>query len=367
VLENFLDKAGISQTTEEGWALELGQTFNVFNRIVKTTAMRKPKAKFVIVEPIKRPRLKWYQEMYDDINATVAESISSMRLSNLTRIEGIPEGCQQFEFDQVHLTMDAGVIFLEGILSKAETFFKAPLIDIEDEEDSTSEGGVTNDLEDRVERLEGHVRARQLNDNLIFARLREESDSAANKLKEDRIVITGITSKTALPTDPEQRKEWIKNIAMDIFNTLIPNFPGQIHFVNQAKNNGLFIPMIEVKLDSVESAANLRKAFVDKKKQKIDIGRIFIANCVGLSTRVRVDILKALAKKISNNSIAAHVLAFVSRPVMHVRPKAGSVDTSPPKTFTFVDAVATYGHLLKKVELAEAYRRVGSNFKGQLE
>jgi hypothetical protein len=92
------------------------------------------------------------------------------------------------------------------------------------------------------------VRARQANDNLCFARLREESDTMANKAKEDRVVITGITSKSAPPTDPEQRKTWIKKIASDIFESLIPDFQGQIHFVNQARNKGTHIPLIEVKL-----------------------------------------------------------------------------------------------------------------------
>jgi hypothetical protein len=40
-------------------------------------------------------------------------------------------------------------------------------------------------------------------DNLVFACLREDLDSAANKRKEDKIIITGITSKTPPPNDPE--------------------------------------------------------------------------------------------------------------------------------------------------------------------
>jgi len=372
VLENFLDKAGRNETTEEGWCTMLGETFLEFNRIVKSAAIMKPDAKFVIIEPIKRPSLDWYQRMYEDILTTFAESIQSMRLLNLTGAEGIPEGCQQFEQDQVHLTGDSGQIFMEGILTKSEAFFKAPIIDLDDiiepfDEEMMEEEIQEVDLATRVGKLEAQIRSRQHNDNLVFARLREESDSAANKLKEDRVIITGITSKTFPPAEPEQRKVWIKEIAMNIFKTLIPDFKGEIHFVNQAKNNGLYIPMIEVKLDSVESSANVRKAFAEKRKMKADLGKIFIANSVGLTTRIRVDILKALARKVSNMSVSAHVLAFVSRPVMHVRPKIGSVDKTPPRTFTFVDAVVQYGHLLKQVELSDAYRRAGIAFKGQLE
>jgi hypothetical protein len=211
------------------------------------------------------------------------------------------------------------------------------------------------------------VRARQANDNLCFARLREESDTMANKAKEDRVVITGITSKSAPPTDPEQRKTWIKKIASDIFESLIPDFQGQIHFVNQARNKGTHIPLIEVKLDSVENATKIRKAFAEKKKANVDLGRIFVSNSVGLSTRVRVDVLKAIARKITDSSIIAHVVAFISRPVMHVKSTEWSDVKIVPKTFTYVDAVAEFGHRMSQFELGDAYRRAGTAFKGQME
>jgi hypothetical protein len=107
VLENFLEKSGRSETTEEGYFLRLGETFEEFNRIVKFVADKRPTTKFVMVDPIKRPAAAWYQNLYEDIVKTFSESIQMMRMSNITRVEGIPEGCQQFEQDLVHLTEDS--------------------------------------------------------------------------------------------------------------------------------------------------------------------------------------------------------------------------------------------------------------------
>jgi hypothetical protein len=363
VLENFLDKAGSGQDTEEGYTLNLGETFDNYCKIINAAASRLPGTKFAVADPIWRPKLPWYQELFDDIILTCKESLPKMMKTNVTRIEAIPEGCQQFLEDQVHLTEDSAKIFIDGLIKNSEIFFRAPFVDLGEEESSAGD----EELDARVGRLEGHVRARQANDNLIFARLREESDAAANKAKEDRVVITGITSKTVPPTDPEQRKIWIKKIAMDIFESLIPECNAQIHFVNQAKNKGTHIPLIEVKLDSTENAAKIRKAFAEKKKAKVDLGRIFISNSVGLSTRVRVDILKAIARKISNSLITAHVVAFISRPVMHVKSSKWADNIIVPRTFTFVDAVAEYGHRMEQIELADAYRRAGTAFKGQME
>ncbi len=52
---------------------------------------------------------------------------------------------------------------------------------------------------------------------------------------------------------------------------------------------------------------------------------------------------------------------------MHVRPTNQAESNQINKTYTFVDATAKFGHLLKQVELGEAYRRAGNSFKGQME
>jgi hypothetical protein len=209
------------------------------------------------------------------------------------------------------------------------------------------------------------VRSRQIKDNLIFARIREEMDTTTNKQREDRVVITGITSSVIQPSDPAQKKIWIRDIVKNIFNSIIPDFAGEIVYVNQGKSDGRFIPLVEVKLNSVENASLIRKTFAEKKKQGADFGRLFIANCVNLATRVRVDVLKALARKVSADQIVAYALPFVARPTLQVRSTdAGSTET---KTYTYTDAISKYGHLLKQVDLGEAYRRAGTFFKGQLE
>jgi hypothetical protein len=364
VIENFLEKSARDEANTEGWATKMGEIFNRFAKIIKEASERMPKTKFVIAYPITRPKIKWYQGLFDDITQTFKESLEVMKLDNVTGLDAIPQGCQQFEEDQVHLTEASGQIFLEGLLTGAEKFFRAPFVQLDDDEDMNEPESKTDELEKRIAALENQARSRQDSDNLVFARLREEMDANSNKLKEDRIVITGITSKEAPPVDPGQKKLWIQKIVLDIFATLIPEFGGKIVFINQSKSNGHHIPLVEVKLDTRENAAALRKAFAEKKKSGLDLGRIFVSNSVNLATRVRVDILKALAKKVSDTSVSAHAVPFVSKPVMHVRHVDGGQGT---RTYTYTDAVAKFGHLLKQVELGEAFRRAGNSFKGQLQ
>jgi hypothetical protein len=58
------------------------------------------------------------------------------------------------------------------------------------------------------------------------------------------------------------------------------------------------------------------------------------------------------------------VIAFVSRPVLQVRPKDQNGRTMG---YTFSDAVVRYGEGLQEADLGNAYRRAGGAFKGQLQ
>ncbi len=366
VIENFLEKSARNEESDEGFLTKLGETVDLYVRIITEAATRLPGTRFAVADPIMRPKIEWYQKNFECIQLTIKECFRRARKDNIMQVEGIPEGCQQFEGDQVHLTPEAGQIFIEGLLKESEKFFKAPIVDLGEEEDQDMPQSIAEKLEKRIRLLEDQVEDRRKRDNSVFARMREEMDFNSNKLKEDRIVITGIMSKIPPPTDPAGKKAWITKIVEDICKAVIPDFTGKIIFINQMKNNNLHVPLVEVKFDSTANAAMMRKIFAEKKKSGADLGRIFIANCVNLATRVRVDIMKALARKITDNSNSAYVVPFISKPIIHVRP-TGTGYGEGSKSYNFVEAVEKFGHLVKQVDLGDAYRRAGNSFKGQLE
>jgi hypothetical protein len=63
--------------------------------------------------------------------------------------------------------------------------------------------------------------------------------------------------------------------------------------------------------------------------------------------------------------LAAYITAFTSRPILHVKPKLDH--NQKPAAYTFADEVEKYRHVVKEMDLGEAYRRTGNSFKGQLE
>ncbi len=205
----------------------------------------------------------------------------------------------------------------------------------------------------------------------MFARTREELDAASNRAKEDRIVLNGISSSLPPPTDPRQRIEFLKGIVAEIFEKISPGFEGKIIYLNQGKQQQLAQQMIEIKMDKTEHAIAIRKAFAERRKKK-DLGAefdsLFMTNCVNLATRIRVDIMKAIAQRQTNNTNIAYVAGFTSRPMMHIRAAgAPAANTRPLKYFTFIDSISRFGRQLTKEDLETAYGRAGRSFNGQLQ
>ena len=196
----------------------------------------------------------------------------------------------------------------------------------------------------------------------MFAHIREELDTIANARKEDRVIITGLSSKDPVPVAFEDRKAWMAKIVGSLLERLDPELVGNVLFINQRKNNGRDIPMAEVRFKSNEWAKKARMLFVSKMKSGEDMGKIHMANSVCLATRVRVDILKAIAKQFSSTENTMYVSAYTSRPVLHA--KRG--DGQKPFAFTFADAIQKFGKEIQEL-LGEAYKRAGRAFAGQLE
>ncbi len=132
---------------------------------------------------------------------------------------------------------------------------------------------------------------------MVTARIREELDSIMNVRKEDRIVITGLTSRKPIPKNADEKKKWVNEMVGELLDKIVPESAKHLMFANQGRNRGRDIPMVEARLDSKEIAVKIRKQFAEKKKAGMDFGRAYLSNCVTLATRVRIDILHAIARK----------------------------------------------------------------------
>ena len=372
VIENFIADA---VTNEEEPDAEIVHCLGTYLGVVEAAAKRLPATKFGIVMPLGRPRHAWYQERVVEIAGRLSSGIREMSVKNgsinITCIKCSPESTQDFEDDGVHLTGASAKIFVDTIISGADAYLTVTPVDLTGEQDAPDATGIV-DLERRLSILEmAYKKQVEINfaNNLISARSREELDSAVNRSKEDRVVMTGLKSKTVMPVENKARIEWLKRLASNIFDELIPGFTGKILYLNQGKSLDKFLPMIEVKIDSVSNAVAIRRAFAAKRKDKslsAELETLFVTNCVNLATRVRIDVLKSLARKVTNGKDLAYVSGFISRPMMHIKMAGAPASTRPLKSFTYIDAISRFGSLLRRSDLTVAYDRAGVAFRGQL-
>lgn len=86
---------------------------------------------------------------------------------------------------------------------------------------------------------------------------------------------------------------------------------------------------------------------------------------INLLYRVRVEVLKSLANRVSNAQLLAYCVYNGPRPKLSVGPTSGFPGRR--QSFFYADAIKRYGHLLEESFLERAYDRAQMFFTGEIE
>ena len=178
------------------------------------------------------------------------------------------------------------------------------------------------------------------------------------------MVLTGLVNKSPMPSNLDERRKWLNEMVGGTLEAIVPGSAADILYVDLGKRGARDIPLAEVRMKSKEIALAIRRQFAAKKRAGVEFGKLFVANSVTLATRVRIDILRAMARQFVNGDEIAYVNAYVSRPILTLKKKDSSLR---PLVLTFADALARFGSRIKEENLQEAYRRAGSSFGAQLQ
>ena len=320
----------------------------------------------------------------DRITKKYGDGICKLALDNVAWIQAPLEKEQIFDDDLVHFTIESGTFFIENLMSKASEFFDNTLVDINDidmevtntdeqtrevevvGEDGTLATAMRNIKDNEKERaeLKDDILKRRHNDSMVTARLREDQDADLNKAKEDRIIMVGLTNTIPMPIPKDEKDKWLSNMVSPILESIVPDSSKSIAFISMGGNRERDIPLCEIKFKSKDTAILIRKEFAKKKKGGVDYGRLGIFNSVTLATRVRIEIMWAMAKSPGNESEIRTVLSYSSRPILQIKDKEGR---KRPMSLGFADAISRFGKGLREGDLAGAYRKAGTAFGGQMQ
>ena len=390
VIENFVcDMVGEIKEEQEIEA-RMTKALEEFVEVLRETAAKLKNSKFVVVEPMKRPGVKWYNDKIEKFTEAYVSKIQSLGLLNVKLISWADLPVQSFDPMGVHLVKEAGTRFFVAVMAYAEHFFGIESIDLVEErmddttEDPVASGSGTNNaktddvtevakknqtLQEQINTINKETKIRRHNDSMVTARLLEKQDFDINTMKENKLIVLGLESASAMPADKAEQKKWLVDLVGLAFNSVLADSANGIAFVTPGRRIENGVPtMCEVRMKDRILAINLRKEFAKQRKANVTqaragFGKLFIANSVTLATRVRSDILNAIAKRCSNDVEDFFVVGFTSRPVLQVRRKDGHGQFA----LTFVDAIHKFGAGITRGELQVAYGRARESFNGQLQ
>ncbi len=365
-------------------------------------------------------KIDWYQASLPALNDWLRSEVVRLNLPSLRVVSHFDVTLEMLEADGVHLKPSAGDLFLQQLCQSTQIAVSLPptaptdapgadnpdIVDIADTEAASADDDddevqalpsdrlgailriVTSNsrrlagvkpLRDALEKLderssafETQVRLRRQRDNLVFARIKEESDCELNRTRENRVVVSGLPRASSTHSTHAEKKAYYSQLISDLIAKSCPQvdpLPVVTEVIVNLQRNQAS-PSVEAKIDSSAGALAFRKSASSlAKAQNPDFANLYFSNSVTQATRVRIEILKAIAKRLTTETETAHVQGFLSRPVLHynVAEDAASVASGTGRSYSFIDAVTRFGDLLQDVDLTAAYKRAGGTFRGAME
>jgi len=261
-----------------------------------------PGRQFVVSPPMYRTSPLWYREGLPEILSMFSQALSEDRPKNLHLLPSFPT--PDFESDGVHLSALSGLEHLFHLIDRSEDVLDS--LKLNSESRSVKDRESTRVLEDRVTVLEqDHRRLNRVVDSKI-AEDSEEADFLANERLEDYVVISGMPS---IPPDLSG-KEWQNRAIQDVRQVLsvfTDANPEIVVVQNATPRSKDAIVTYNVKMASAAEARSIRRKFGSYFRGGQD-GRpealkdISVANRVTPETKIRISIMKLLARKYKDSN-----------------------------------------------------------------
>ncbi len=332
-----------------------------------------PSTGIVVAPPLPRSEPNWFSAYLPGFSAFLYHEVTRMGNPMLKFMTPFVAPPSYFEADGVHLNAEAGVTFIQFLITNCDLLHPSPMQEVAPIAPPSEIAVLTQS----VDLLRSDVVRRRLQDNLIFARIKEDRDHEINRSREDRCTISGLAVRTAPPQEPKERKDFFKGLISDLVSLACPEAdPAPLVLdviVNMRSGRGP--PYFEVKMDSVASSVAFRTSAARLAKAGTGpFSGLFISNTVNPSTRIRIDIMKLIAKRLTTTREVAYVQGFSSRPTLHYRVVEGPPEPNAPapafgtgRSYTFTESVERWGDLLSQGSLEPVRRKALQSFRGCLE
>lgn len=322
--------------------------------------------RYLISPPMYRRSPLWYRDGIAEVLSRFSSVSSSHKgVANLGMLPSFP--APAFESDGIHLTPFSGQEFVLHLFSSSQEVI-ASLSSPPDEKEAVSKE-CARLFGDRLVAVEQDHRRLNSAFELKTAIDAEMDDFRENERNEDCIVISG------LPRIPGRLsgKEWQNRALQDVQKVLEPLMGRQVDLVvahNATAPNSEVT--YNVQLRSLEDARAVRAKFGSffsrgRDARPPELANISIQNSVTKETRVRISILKLIAKRYvtSNPEGNAQVIGYRPRPILKITPPPTAKDRRV-RSYNFIEAIQKFPVNFSDDEVGPMNRRLAPRFPGKL-
>lgn len=215
----------------------------------------------------------------------------------------------------------------------------------------------------KVQTLEGKFVERTQQDDFMFARLSEDADHAKNLKREDRVVVVGM-KVSSYPKTTGERKDYL-TVRL---RPLIEKILGEVVFDIYVKRDPIqgVLPPFEIRFPNRSDCMKFKRdAHKLVKDDFPDLSELNFFPCLTPASRIRVEVLRAISRKLTTDALSGYCPIYGTRPILQTGPLVNG-RVQPTDTFTYVDAVQRFRHLININDLSFAYKRLGNSFMGAL-
>ena len=226
------------------------------------------------------------------------------------------------------------------------------------------------DLEEDVNRLRRRVERRWRSDALVFAKHDEQLDTVMNERTLDRIVISGVLIQDLSGTLEERKPKMFEAITK-ILRSFMDDPPAPTYANHLNAQFATPRRVLEVRFGSVDLALKVRKAYSEKIKEcrgtrifPEELNGINVGMTLTKSTRIRIAILKGLAKIVNDNTenaVNAFCLEFQTQPMLKISIDIGENRTTS-RTYGLTEAIEHVSEhfFIRDQDLLDAYTVAGN-------
>ena len=332
-----------------------------------------------IVPPLYRHQPSWYHRNLSQVASRFSQSLGSTPAQNLHLLPSF--NCQDLCPDGVHLTPVSGLHYVIHIFD--QTSNQLDMLQVDSNVQLVAVQESVRHHDDRLAYLEGRHDRLSVSHDTKLASDAEFRDWMINRSEESWLTIQGLPR-----LGQKGQREWqdaARKQVNDLFRLTLKLNKVHIEYKVIVVSNPLRfrtsgVPVLNVKLDSIEASKCLRELYSgffrghNPVPLPPHLKGVSVRNKVTKETRVRITILQQLGANyvVRNPGATIKVRGFDPRPtLLIIHPASGGQagsgsQGSSSKLYNFIEAVTSLPSCLSDDNLSRIFGVIGSSYPGQL-